>query len=134
MASTPDTHTLEAYLARSRSAWPDPQVETLTCINAGWESDVYAFDLAHGPAAARQRAPLVLRVYPGAGARDKSAREFNGMRLLHRAGYPAPEVFLLERDASPFGNPFVLMERIDGQMLWPLLFHGPEADRPVSSQ
>lgn len=121
---------LQAFLAAHCAAWPDPRVEALSCINAGWESDVYAFDLEHGPASARQRTPLVLRIFPGVDAHEKSAREFNGIRLLRQAAYPVPEVYLLERDASPFGKPFIIMERVEGQLLWLPLFHGPEADRP----
>jgi len=37
-----------------------------------------------------------------------------------------PQVLVLERENSPFGKPFVLMERIQGQVLWPLWFSSPE--------
>jgi aminoglycoside phosphotransferase (APT) family kinase protein len=121
---------LRDYLAGTYPAWTDPRVVDLTSINAGWESDVYAFDLEHGPPSARRREELVLRVYPGNDAHRKSGHEFRGMQLLRRAAYPVPEVYLLERDASPIGDPFIIMERIRGQQLWPLLFHGPEADQP----
>ena len=113
---TPET--LQEYL---RTHWLNrhaPVVRDLRAMSAGWESDVYAFDLEHGPAEGRRVEPLVLRVYPGTVARRKAEREFRGMSQLMRAGYPVPAVHLLECDASPFGQPFMVMERIDGGMLW----------------
>ncbi|MGQ9629147.1 MAG: phosphotransferase family protein [bacterium] len=98
-------------------------------MNSGWESDVYAFTLKHGPAGERQREEMILRIYPGDDARDKSAHEFYGMDQLCRAGYPVPQVFLLEREDSPFGRPFVIMERVEGRLLWPLLFRSSGEDQ-----
>lgn len=102
------------------------RVSDLTSISAGWESDIYSFVVEHGPAGERQREALILRIYPGDDAHEKSAREFHGMSQLYEAGYPVPQVLILERENSPFGSaqdePFVIMERIKGQVLWPLLF------------
>ncbi|MFQ6027239.1 MAG: phosphotransferase family protein [Dehalococcoidia bacterium] len=120
---------LQAYYASSIPSMKGAQVSDLTSLSSGWESDVYSFELAHGPGEGRQREQLILRIYPGNDARDKSAREFQGMRELHEAGYPVPEVLILERDESPFGKPFVIMERIEGQLLWPLLSGAPAAEQ-----
>jgi aminoglycoside phosphotransferase (APT) family kinase protein len=109
---------LQAYLVTRESQWSSPVVHDLRSISVGWESDVYAFDLEHGTMGARQRLPLILRIYPGEVAADKAAREFGGMSLLYRAGYPVPAVHLLEREASPFGQPFVIMDRVDGTPMW----------------
>jgi aminoglycoside phosphotransferase (APT) family kinase protein len=64
---------------------------------------------------------MILRIYPGDDAYQKSGREFEGMKRLYEVGYPVPKVFILEQDDSPFSKPFVLMERIEGEMLWPAL-------------
>lgn len=117
---------LQAYCARAFPSRQGVQVSGLTSISGGWESEVYSFDVEHGPPEGRQREGLILRVYPGDDAHAKSAREFRGMRQLHEAGYPVPRVLLLERENSPFGKPFVIMERIEGQVLWPILFNAPE--------
>ncbi len=119
------------------SAFPNKQnlsVSGLNNISAGWESDVYAFDLEHGPDGERERQDLVMRVYPGDDARVKSAREFRGMRQLYQAGYPVPEVLVLENEHSPFERPFVIMERIEGQPLWSLLFGDGERERELMTQ
>ena len=113
---------LQTYCASAFPAKQNLHITNLTSISAGWESDVYSFTLEHQLAGERAREDLVLRVYPGDDARFKSAREFDGMRRLHRAGYPVPEVLVLENENSPFDRPFVIMEKIEGEMLWPLLF------------
>lgn len=90
-------------------------------VSEGWESDVYAFDLEHGYPGDRVIREMILRVYPGNDANEKSYREFDGMKKLHSAGYPVPDVFALSRDQSPLGKPFMLMERITGQGMWNVL-------------
>ncbi len=117
---------LQAYYARAFPARQGVCVSDLTSISAGWESDMYSFAVEHGPAGERRREELILRIYPGDGAHDKSAREFHGMSQLHRVGYPVPQVLALERENSPFGKPFVIMEKIEGQVLWPLLSRSPK--------
>ena len=103
-----------------------PRVSELTDISVGWESDVHAFTLTHGNGEDKRREEVILRIYQGDDAHAKSAREFNGMQWLYQAGYPVPQVLALERESSPFDKPFVLMERIDGGMLWPIWFGAAE--------
>jgi aminoglycoside phosphotransferase (APT) family kinase protein len=117
---------LQAYYARAFPGKQRVQINDLVNINAGWESDVYSFDVEHGPPDQRRREELILRVYPGDDAQVKSMREFQGMKRLYEAGYPVPQVLFLECEDSPFGRPFVIMERIEGQVLWPILFRSPK--------
>ena len=116
---------LRKYLARTLPDWRALTVSEPSQISAGWESDIYSFDVEHGPAGERQCEELVLRIYPGDDAWEKSESEFRGMRQLFGAGYPVPQVLILEREDSPFGRPFVIMERINGDVLWPLMFRAP---------
>ena len=120
-------HHLAALCAEAREDWSGGRVLNLQRITSGWESDVYSFDLERGQA----RTGLILRIYPGDDAREKSAREYRSLRLLRDAGYPVPETFLLRIDDSLFGKPVVIMERVDGGDLWPLLARasGEESDR-----
>ena len=112
---------LQAYVSRSFPDWRDVTVSEPDQISAGWESDMYSFDAEHGSAEERQCEELVLRIYPGEDAWEKSANEFRGMLQLYETGYPVPHVLSLERENSPFGRPFVIMERIKGEILWPLM-------------
>jgi len=111
---------LQAYYAQACPAKRGLQVKDLSSITAGWESEMYAFDVEYGPAEDRRREALVLRLYPGDQAHAKAAHEFHSMRQLHQVGYPVPYVQLLERTNSPFGKPCVIMERIAGQVMGPL--------------
>ena len=108
---------LQAYYEHAFPAHESAQISDLVSLSTGWECDVYAFDAEVGPAAERLRERLIVRIYLGDDAYDKSAREFRGMSKLHKAGYPVPEVLKLERGDSPFGKPFVIMERIDGRTM-----------------
>jgi len=121
---------LQAYYVCAFPARQKVQVRDVTHVSAGWESEMYSFDVEYGPTGQRQREELILRIYPGDDAQSKSAREFHGMSQLHKAGYPVPRVRVLERRNSPFGQqPFVIMERIEAQVLWPLLFGSPEGEK-----
>jgi aminoglycoside phosphotransferase (APT) family kinase protein len=112
---------LQVYYAHTFPAKQGLQVRNLVSITAGWESEMYAFDVEYGAAEDRRHEALILRLYPGDDAHAKSAHEFQSMRQLRKAGYPVPQVHVLERANSPFGKPFVIRERIEGQVMGPLL-------------
>jgi aminoglycoside phosphotransferase (APT) family kinase protein len=101
------------------------QVHDLARISDGWETDVYTFAVERGKVGEREREELILRLYPGDDAADKSAREFSVMQKLHQAGYPVPQVLRLEQENSPFGKPFVIMERIDGRPMGTVIDESP---------
>jgi aminoglycoside phosphotransferase (APT) family kinase protein len=123
---------LRLYQARSdRRLLPteDVQIRDLAQISDGWENEVYAFAAEIGEAEDQTRQDLILRIYPGNDALQKSAHEFNVMKQLYAAGYPVPQVHLLETDGAYFGKPFVIMERIIGRPM------GAIADRaPTETQ
>jgi aminoglycoside phosphotransferase (APT) family kinase protein len=102
-------------------------IKNISCISTGWESEMYSFDLEYESGSTRETEQLVLRIYPGENADRKSVSEFHSLQQLHRSGYPVPHVKLLERAHSPFGRPFIVMERIKGPVLGSLLFHSVNA-------
>ncbi len=118
----------EARLQRCiRTALPEygkAEVVDLKGITSGWETDVYAFDLTVQDVT--RPLPLVLRVYQGQHAREKSALEFDALRRLHSVGYPVPKTLALALEDSPAGRPCIIMERIAGQGMWRKTFQGPE--------
>jgi aminoglycoside phosphotransferase (APT) family kinase protein len=112
-----------------RQAFPgraDARISDLNILSIGWESDVYAFTATWG---AGQKDLQVLRIYPGDDSYGKSFNEFHALRRLKEGGYPVPRVDHLERDASPFGKPFVIMECVPGKPTWWPMFNGPVEDQ-----
>ena len=102
---------------REFPSWERMRILGLTRISEGWENDVYSFTVEYKEAAQKNREDLILRIYPGDDALQKSAREFNAMKQLYEVGFPVPQVLLLELDDSFFGKPFVIMEKIDGRLM-----------------
>ncbi len=98
-------------------------------ITEGWETEVYSFNLEYETQNSPVSHDLILRVYPGNDAYQKSSREFEVMEKLHKLQYPVPEVFLLERDDSPFKQPFVIMERIDGSPMGEEVINSSEGQK-----
>lgn len=113
---------LQTYYLEQKGFPGEVQVSGFSHIQAGWESDIYTFDLLDGE---YEPLELILRIYPGAEAFEKSGREFRNLNLLAQADFPVPKAYILERENSPFGNPFIIIERIPGKMLWQNFFQSP---------
>jgi aminoglycoside phosphotransferase (APT) family kinase protein len=109
---------LQEFYGSGETGHRSPRVSDVIPLGSGFETDVFAFSLAAEGEGPREAQDLVLRVYAGEGASEKSAREFAAMGRLRAAGYPVPQVLLLQRDPSLFGRPFVIMERVHGIPLW----------------
>ena len=120
---------LQNYYRNTFSQRREACINDLFLLSRGWESDIYAFQVQWADAGRPQQEDLVLRIYPGGDAYTKSAGEYQALTLLHRLGYPVPRVDCLERDASPLGMPFLIMERIHGQPLWRTMFRDPQERR-----
>jgi aminoglycoside phosphotransferase (APT) family kinase protein len=85
-------------------------ISGLDRLNGGMETDVYRFDAGGRP--------LVLRLYTCGDYGGRASIEALVLRRLHTLGYPVPEIVAFEPDTAPFGGPFLIMERVDGQVLW----------------
>jgi aminoglycoside phosphotransferase (APT) family kinase protein len=106
---------LQNYLSER---YPEASISGFEFMASGFESDLYAFDLL---GISNTPKPLVLRLFPGEGAFQKISREARGLQLLQQGGYPAPELFRYEGNPAYLGKPFMLIERLSGQSLWPIL-------------
>lgn len=113
---------LEEYYRRTFPNHQHVQVSDVAALTDGWESIIYTFKVGADPNSGSQPQNLILRIYPGKNAYHKSQQEFEGMQVLYQSGYPVPQVYHLEREKSPFaGHPFMFMEYIEGEMMWPIL-------------
>ena len=81
----------EGFLLQSTE---NVQVHDLASISDGWETDVYSFAVEYGKSNERERQDLILRIYPGDDAPQKSAHEFDVMKQLYEVGYPVPQVLV----------------------------------------
>ena len=105
---------LSLYLS---SRYPNAVVVDFSFLASGFESDIYAFQLQR-PSSLEN---YILRFFTGDGAMEKLTREARGLSLLQNVGYPVPALLLQEIDASILGKPFEIIERLEGQALWPVL-------------
>jgi len=120
--------TLRDACARALPGLEHIAVSAQEPLARGWETDNTAFVLESGPAVRRLRRELVVRVYPGDDAAAKADHEFSVLNGLHRIGYPVPEPIAMVRDDHVAGGPFILMERIRGEVMWHLLDRARGAD------
>ena len=127
---------LQSYLIKAHPEQRNLRVKNLQRIASGWENEMYTFELdsaagESGLATSQNWVlqPSVLRIYPGADAVEKSAREFENMAKLAALGYPVPRVTLSEPDPSHLGRPFIIMEWIDGEEMWALLKRGSKQEQ-----
>ena len=70
---------LRDYYRDQRGYGDELQFENFIHIQAGWENEIYAFDLQTD---GNEPQTLFLRIYPGADALEKSEREFNNIKRL----------------------------------------------------
>jgi len=118
---------LELYLQAKLLDKTALSITRLDKLADGWESDNYWLRVEYGDVP-QTRADWVWRIYSGAGSQAKARREFNSLERLLGAGYPVPRVFLLEVEHSLLDRPFIIMEYIQGEVMWDLLGKAP-ADR-----
>jgi aminoglycoside phosphotransferase (APT) family kinase protein len=114
----PDINRIQSHLTASWPERPNPKILSFERLNAGWESELYTFTLESGSPSSLRTEDLILRLYPGDGAQNKSLHEFHSIQQLQAAGYPVPAVHLLEDSGAVLGQPFMIMDRVPGQELW----------------
>ena len=114
---------LEQYLKARFSDKAGLSITRFDKLRDGWESDNYLLTVKYG--IPKTQEDLVWRIYSGAGSQVKAAREFNSMARLHDAGYPVPRVFLLETERSLVDRPFIIMEYIQGEVMWKMIDAAP---------
>lgn len=106
---------LQVYLT---DRFPGSTIENFSFVTSGWESNVYSFSLIIPTGKTN---PWILRLFPGNGVEQKVANEANGLIRLSKEGYPVPDILLYETCATALGKPFSIVEKIEGQALWPHL-------------
>jgi aminoglycoside phosphotransferase (APT) family kinase protein len=130
-ATLPLENRLLRYCRENVAAYESARLVDFSPISDGWETEVYAFTIAHDGG----QDALILRMYPGEYAVPKSTREFKGMKTLYQLGYPVPEVLYHCDNADWLGKPFIIMQKIDGQPVGKVLdAASPEERQALTSR
>lgn len=91
----------------------NPTINLDEIIDTGWESEIFIYTLTYGAKSDCNSVKRTLRLLTGAdfsGAKD----EYEILSLLHRVGYPVPQVYDLGEPKVGFGHPFIIMQCIQG--------------------
>jgi aminoglycoside phosphotransferase (APT) family kinase protein len=105
------------------------EIAQLVPIVDGWESDIFSYRLAYQEVSKQVAEDVILKIYHGEMGAQKVEREFYGLRHLASAGYPVPRAFHYAVKNSPFGNPFVMMEKIRGRKMADIIAESAPAEQ-----
>jgi aminoglycoside phosphotransferase (APT) family kinase protein len=103
------------------AAYLGTEIARIEVLGSGWETTIYEFTI--GARSSRTpdlpiHTPLVLRLYDGAHAEDKAAREGATLSWLAGAKYPVPRLYVREQSRAALGAPFIVMDRVAGGPLF----------------
>ncbi|MCU0499860.1 MAG: phosphotransferase [Anaerolineae bacterium] len=113
---------LLTYYTQQPATGEQPAIEDLTLLSSGWASDVYRFTLRYQQMGKMIRQKLVLKLYANTPeGMDRALKERHALFHLRSEKYPVPGVSEVEIDPQHLGRPFVIMEYIEGELLWDAL-------------
>jgi aminoglycoside phosphotransferase (APT) family kinase protein len=128
IAVAPTTESLAAellsYLQTRQGLSGLQYLQAPEIIPDGWETYTYRLQfLAPKEAPAAYRGPLVLRIYDPRKGLPRLRRDFAVQRRLAELHYPVARPLMAEEDSSFLGGPFLLMEWVEGDMLFHRILH-----------
>lgn len=130
----------QALVELLRREWPDAddiEVHGLAVIAGGYSRETFRFDAHIHRGGQREVLPLILRKNPPAVSAILDSSREQEHRLLQRVAQhttiPVSESYCVETDASRFGEPAMVIQRVRGSNEVSALFHGgPNADQAES--
>jgi len=102
------------YLSQRFPEWSKIAIHNFQDITSGWETEIFAFDVAYTHSEKSEEHAWILRIYPGTPGPDNAKDEYKTYQILQSVEYPVPQVILIETDTRWLGKPFIIMERIIG--------------------
>jgi aminoglycoside phosphotransferase (APT) family kinase protein len=124
-----ETRLLDYYLVQPETG-ENARIDNLTQVNNGWASDVYTFTLRYDENGESSSQHLVLKTFADTTeGKDRALKERHALFNLRADRYPVPGVAAVEIDPIHLGTPFVVMEKIDGELLWDALQTADEYKR-----
>ena len=95
-------------------------------ISAGWETELYSFEMRYSENDGIKKKKLVIRMYPGDSAERKLTNEFFIYKNLSKQNYPVPKIHYMSIEKQYVGKPFLIMDWIPGGTLDQKLSSQPE--------
>ena len=109
-----DAQALAAYLRAHIPGFPEADL-TVEQFKGGQSNPTFKIDAGGSHYVLRTKPGPAAKLLPSAHAIE---REYRVMDALHKAGFPVPRQHLLCSDESVIGRAFVVMELIEGRVLW----------------
>jgi aminoglycoside phosphotransferase (APT) family kinase protein len=109
---------LREYLKSAMPEAKDLEISNLSGVAFGASRETYTFDASWKEGGYEHKKSLVLRRDPPTGLLDHVTREteFNILKALKGTGIPAPHALYCESDPKILQRPFIIMERVDGNV------------------
>lgn len=111
------TDDLLVYL---KGQFPDNKnlfIQAFIKLKSGWAGDIYSFNLLNSDKTINKN--LILKIYSSSEMGIYSIeKESIALNKLHREGFPVPELFYYATSLKYLGRPFIIMESIQGNLLW----------------
>lgn len=108
---------LAKLLARNFPNRSNLEITHIKEITEGWETEKYSLSIRYNVEDDVRAEELILRFYFGPQQRKQARKEYALMNRAPQFSIPVPRVDLLATDHSPFGDAFIVMERIRGETM-----------------
>ena len=130
MAEEPIREKIQKDLRRRLPGSPEITLESFAQQSVGWSHEIFLFDAVWKEGSEPRRRGFCLRKDPGCGLlREMSSLEeqFRVLKALEPTAVPTPKVYWYEPDPSILGGPFLVMEKVPGNVPNPWSKSGEEA-------
>ena len=100
-------------------------LEPPTPLGRRMDTRIYSFHLNADGLGPQWSAPLVLRLYTSKDQADKAQKEADVQKFAASHGYPAVNPVLIDRQATGFDLPIMVMPRVDGRPMLEVVMSNP---------
>ncbi len=120
------SHGLIRFFKDTKPKMLNTKILNLNEISAGWETELYTFEMQFSENDGIKKKKLVIRMYPGNSAERKLTNEFFIYKNLSKQNYPVPKIHYISTEKQYIGKPFLIMDWIPGGTLDQKLSSQPE--------
>ncbi|MDF2821230.1 MAG: putative phosphotransferase enzyme family [Clostridiales bacterium] len=119
-----DIHNLLSLHLRNQFKTKEFKIQDITQLKSGWAGDIFSFNVIVDEKIQNR---LILKIYEGTQNGVSSIeKECKALASLRKVGYPVPELFSYDISLIEFDKPFLIMERIEGKLLWDVYMQDKE--------